>query len=347
MKTKLLKTCIALLILNYTYSQKKADCFSLECKMLNDYSGWIYLEYENKRDSCFIENNHFSFKGKLENEVSGAVLTLKNKRSTVPDLYLENSKIEIELEVKEEKRKDYILSILTIKSAKGTKTSRIQEDFTKFQKENNSDKEYMQKWCNKVDEIVTKYPKNPFGASLLCGLSWNKTLDQNKLKNIYSKVDKNSINKITKKVIEKNLFLEKHITVNDSIFDFNLLDRNNNEFDTKSIKGKWILIDFWASWCGPCRKQLPELKKIYEENPKNNFEIVGVSIDEEKTKWTKALDKEQLNWINVNENKGFYGKIALKYNVDSVPRNYLINPEGKIIAENIELNELEKIIKGL
>jgi thiol-disulfide isomerase/thioredoxin len=125
------------------------------------------------------------------------------------------------------------------------------------------------------------------------------------------------------------------------------LDRNNVKFNTKSLKGKWILIDFWASWCGPCRAQLPELRKIYEENRKSNFEIIGVSIDEVKAKWLNALDKENLNWINVNDNNGFEGAIAVKYNVDAIPKNYLINPEGKIIAENIEMSELEKKLKEL
>lgn len=347
MKSRILKTCVALLIFNFSYSQKKTNGFSLDCKIINDYSGWIYLEYENKMDSCLIINNHFSFKGKLEKEVSSASLILKGKTTNSPDLFLENSKINFELKIEEQERKDYILTLLTIKSVRGTKTSKIQEDFAKFEQENNSDKDYMQKLCNKVEEIVTENPKNPFGSSLLCGLSWNKSLDRNKLIKIYSKVDKNSMNKTTKRVIEKNLFPEKHISINDLVFDFNLLDRNNKEFYSKSLKGKWILIDFWASWCGPCREQLPELKKIYEENRKSNFEIVGVSIDEEKVRWINALDIEKLNWINVNENKGFDGKIAIKYNVDSIPRNYLINPDGKIIAVNIEMNELEKIIKGL
>lgn len=347
MKSRILKICVALLMFNFSYSQKKANGFSLDCKILNDYSGWIYLEYENKIDSCLIVDNHFSFKGKLEKEIASARLSLKGKSTNSPDLYLENSKIDIELKIEEQNRKDHILTLLTMTSAKGTMTSKIQEDFDKFQKEHNSDKDYMQKLCNKVDEIITKNPKNPFGSSLLCGLTWNKTLDQNKLKKIYSKVDKNSMHKTTKRVIEKNLFPEKHISVNDLIFDFNLLDSNDKQFYTKSLKGKWILIDFWASWCGPCREQLPELKKIYEENRKNNFEIIGVSIDEEKSRWINALDMEKLSWINVNENKGFNGKIAIKYNVDSIPINYLINPDGRIIAENIEINELEKILKGL
>jgi peroxiredoxin len=153
--------------------------------------------------------------------------------------------------------------------------------------------------------------------------------------------------KMTKRVIEKNLFPEKHINVNDLIYDFILPDRNNKNFDTASLKGKWILMDFWASWCGPCRQQLPELKKIYNENKKTNFEIVGVSIDEDKINWVTALDKEILDWKNVNENQSFEGNIAVKYNVDAIPMNYLINPEGKIVAQNIEIQELEKLIKGL
>jgi len=160
-----------------------------------------------------------------------------------------------------------------------------------------------------IEEFITTNPKNPFGSNLLCGLSWNKSLDQNKLKKMYSKVDKNSMNKTIKKVIEKNLFPERHNRINDLVFDFNLLDRNNKEFYTKSLKGKWILIDFWASWCGPCREELKALKKIYEENRKSNFEIVGVSIDEEKVKWINALDIEKSIGSMLSKIKVLMGKL--------------------------------------
>jgi thiol-disulfide isomerase/thioredoxin len=86
-----------------------------------------------------------------------------------------------------------------------------------------------------------------------------------------------------------------------------LPDTTNKLFDTTILKGKWYLIDFWASWCGPCRQQLPELKRVYEVNKSKDFEIVGISIDERKGDWIKALDKEQLYWINIIENKGFVG----------------------------------------
>jgi hypothetical protein len=164
--------CLLILAVNLSYSQKKVSKkFSLECQILNDYSGYIYLEYGNKLDSCLITNNHFSFKGKLDKEIVGAVLILKGKSTNSPDLYLENSHIEIELKIEEQNRKDQVLTFLTITSAKGTKTSKIQNDFAEFQKAHKSDKDYMQKWCDKVEDIVTKNPKNPFGSSLLCGLS--------------------------------------------------------------------------------------------------------------------------------------------------------------------------------
>ena len=83
MKSRTLKICIALLILNFSYSQKKTNGFTLECKLLNDYSGYIFLKYEDKIDSCLVENNHCYFKGKLNNDVSQATLLPQNKLSTM------------------------------------------------------------------------------------------------------------------------------------------------------------------------------------------------------------------------------------------------------------------------
>lgn len=322
--------------------------FTLDGTIKNNYSGYIYLSYEDKIDSCLIKNNHFIFKGKIKNEIVPASFSFKNKGNTNPNLYLEKTKIFIELTIEDTKvQNDYTLAIINITKATGTKTSKIQEEYENCKNEFQNKNNFYKKMLEKVESIVERNPKNPFSSSILCGLTWNDTLDKTRLKYIYSKLDKSKINKTTKRVIEKNLFPELHVDVNDMIFDFELLDRNNLIYNTKSLKGKWILIDFWASWCGPCRKQLPELKKIYDSNKNSNFEIIGVSIDEDITKWKKALDIENLDWINLNENGGFEGKISIKYNVDQLPMNFLINPEGKIIAKDISAEELIKVLKQI
>lgn len=321
--------------------------FTLDGSIKNNYSGYIYLSYEDKVDSCLIKNNHFIFKGKIKNEIVQASFSFKNKRNTRPDLYLEKSKIFIDLTIEDRKVQDYTLAIINITKAKGTKTAIIQEEYENFKNNFQDKNNYYKKMLEKVESIVERNPKNPFSSSILCGLTGNDTLDKSRLIYIYSKLDKSKINKITKRVIEKRLFPELHVDINDMIFDFELPDRNNITHNTKALKGKWILIDFWASWCGPCRKQLPELKKIYDSNKDLNFEIIGVSIDEDSTKWKKALDIENLNWINVNENRGFEGKISIKYNVDQIPMNFLINPEGKIVAKDISIDELIKTLKEI
>jgi len=87
------------------------------------------------------------------------------------------------------------------------------------------------------------------------------------------------------------------------------------------------------------------LKKVYEQYQNNNFEIVAVSIDKNKSKWVDVLNKEKLSWINLNENKDFLGAVVKKYNVDAIPSNFLVNPEGKIIDKDISPPELEIFLK--
>ena len=94
---------------------------------------------------------------------------------------------------------------------------------------------------------------------------------------------------------------------------------------------QYILIDFWASWCAPCRKEIPTLKRLYAEYAEKGFEIVSISIDKKEADWSKALEDEQMPWINYMDNNG----IAKLYKVKSVPTMYLIDQNGVLIAENL------------
>lgn len=108
----------------------------------------------------------------------------------------------------------------------------------------------------------------------------------------------------------------------------------------QDFKGKYVLIDFWASWCAPCREANPELVKVYNQFKDKNFTILGVSLDSKKSSWEKAIQKDQLSWSQISDLKGWNSNPAATYGVEAIPANFLINPLGKVIAMDLAGNEL-------
>jgi thiol-disulfide isomerase/thioredoxin len=115
-----------------------------------------------------------------------------------------------------------------------------------------------------------------------------------------------------------------------------------------SQKGKVILLDFWASWCGPCRVSNKKLVKLYEKYKPQGFEIFGVSLDQEKRDWEKAIQKDKIDWLQVNDPRGSWNaKTAADWNMSVLPTSFLINKKGDVVAIDLEGKELEKVIKDL
>jgi thiol-disulfide isomerase/thioredoxin len=128
------------------------------------------------------------------------------------------------------------------------------------------------------------------------------------------------------------------------LIDFTLPDKNGTEFKLSSLKGKYVLVDFWASWCVPCRAENPFLLKAYAELKDKNFEIVGVSLDDTKANWLKAVEQDKLPWTQVSDVKGFKTEIAVRFGITAIPQNVLIDPDGKVIAKDLRGEDVNKKI---
>lgn len=120
-------------------------------------------------------------------------------------------------------------------------------------------------------------------------------------------------------------------------------DTNGNTVSLSSVvgSGKWVLVDFWATWCGPCRGEIPYLKEAYAKYAGKGFVIYGVSLDDDKDAWREFVKENGMTWTNVNEPwRG--SKAASNYGVEAIPSNFLISPEGKIVATNLRGAGVEK-----
>lgn len=124
--------------------------------------------------------------------------------------------------------------------------------------------------------------------------------------------------------------------------DFIQPDANGNSVSLSSFKGKYVLVDFWASWCGPCRTESPNLVKAYEKYKAKNFEILGVSLDQNKEKWLKAINDDHYTWTQAGDMKGWENAAARVYGIQGIPFNVLLDPDGVIIARNLRGEALEK-----
>lgn len=127
--------------------------------------------------------------------------------------------------------------------------------------------------------------------------------------------------------------------------DFTLEDINGTPVTMSSIKGKIKIIDFWASWCGPCRLNNPALKKLYEEFHDRGLEIIGVSLDTNKASWIKAIEKDGLDWINVSSLEGWDCEIVRLYNITGVPSLFILNENNRIIATGLRGEQLKVFLQ--
>lgn len=128
--------------------------------------------------------------------------------------------------------------------------------------------------------------------------------------------------------------------------DFMQTDTSGKQVRLSSFRGKYLLLDFWASWCRPCRLENPNVVRVYDKYKNKNFMVVGISLDrnDDKASWEQAINDDHLNWVQVSDLRFWQNAVAVAYGIKSIPQNFLLDPQGKIIAKGLRGEQLDQTL---
>lgn len=195
-------------------------------------------------------------------------------------------------------------------------------------------------------QFITDHPKSFFSMYLIESRT-SFGVEYAEIKSLYDKLDESAKQTEMGRKLGQKLDLLLKSRIGTQMTDFTQHDINGKAVRLSSFKGKYVLVDFWASWCGPCRAENPNILKAYNAYKTKGFTVVGISLDSKGANWKKAVKEDKMPWTQLSDLKGWKNAVSADFGIQSIPSNLLIDPSGKIIARDIRGAELNKRLKQL
>jgi peroxiredoxin len=329
-----------------------------------------YLQYRKDgatiTDSVGISNGAFEFKGTAGASPIQAVLRLNKagngltKSHDGQQIYLEPGVIEVKNAADSlrtatvsgtptnAESQAYKMAMKPVNDIYETMTAKMKAA-SPAQRESAEYKQEMEAMDKKADELtepinkkfVKTYPKSVISLDVLRSLAYGA--DYAEIAPLYASLSPSLKESESGKKFGEQLAKMKNVALGATAPDFAMADTSGKVVKLSSFRGRYLLVDLWASWCGPCRQENPNVVRTFNKYKDRNFTVLGVSLDrpDAKDKWIKAIKDDGLTWTHVSDLKFWNNEVAQLYGVQAIPQNFLLDPNGKVIAKNLRGDALD------